>query len=306
MSAHGHYNVPILFQGKVLGVFVLYLQAGHRRQQSEINLLERVADVLSMGINKHYVDQALLLEKERAEQATQAKGAFLAIMSHEIRTPMNAIIGFTRRVLKSKELNARHRDALERVDNASKHLLELLNDILDFSKIDAGKFKLEISPFDLRDELVSLERLFSGKALESQNTLHFHCDKSLPARLVGDALRLRQILVNLLGNAIKFTQRGRVDLFAGGEYKKDGLFELEIKVVDSGIGMNEEQQQRVFDTFSQAEDFTARKYGGTGLGLSISQRLVIMMGGEISVESEEGKGSSFMFRIQLPVAEDQD
>ncbi|MCB1734834.1 MAG: response regulator [Gammaproteobacteria bacterium] len=234
-----------------------------------------------------------------AEDANRAKSFFLANMSHEIRTPMNAIIGLSHLAL-GTALDRRQRDYLSKIETSAKSLLGIINDILDFSKIEAGKLAMEQVPFDLHvDVLHNMSDVIGLKAAEKGLELLFDFDPELPNALIGDPLRLGQILINLGNNAVKFTDSGSVTLgIETLDAKQDGLT-LRFEVRDTGIGMSEKQRKSLFQAFSQADASTTRKYGGTGLGLSISKRLVEMMGGEIGVESTQGKGSTFWFTVRL-------
>ncbi len=247
-------------------------------------------------------EEALRRATREAEHASRAKGDFLATMSHELRTPLNAILGMTHLAL-SAELPPRQEYHLRIIDQASRGLLALLNDILDFSKIEADMLTLESASFSL-DELLDELTLLLGPQIQAKG-LAFVAGREpeVPVGLMGDSLRLRQVLVNLVGNAMKFTERGEVTVFVqSGPVSSEGLVDLRITVRDTGLGMSPEQLERLFEPFTQADSSTTRRYGGTGLGLSISKRLTELMGGNISALSQPGKGSVFSVEARFPVS----
>jgi CheY-like chemotaxis protein len=241
--------------------------------------------------------------RDTALEASQSKSRFLTNMSHELRTPMNAVLGMLELLL-GTPLDEGQQDYAGKAERAARSLLSLLNDILDLSKIEAGKMTLDPHPFALRDLMRDLSVILSGNVGAKDLALRFELDPQLPARLIGDDQRLRQVLINLGGNAIKFTERGTVSL-ALREMARDGdRLLLQVSVSDTGIGIAPDEQARIFSDFGQANDSTARKFGGTGLGLSISNKLLLMMGSALRLDSEPGRGSRFWFELELPIAAD--
>jgi two-component system sensor histidine kinase/response regulator len=245
---------------------------------------------------------ALREAKTVAEEATKSKSEFLANMSHEIRTPMNAIIGLAHLCMKT-ELSPRQRDYVSKIHAAGVSLLELINGILDFSKIEAGKLDFDVSAFEIESILDNVSTLLSQKISDSNLELLFEISPKIPPVLLGDPLRLGQIITNLLSNAVKFTERGEIRLVGQMVEQIGDRVKLRFSVTDTGIGMTKDQTDRLFRPFSQADSSTSRKYGGTGLGLAISKTLVEMMEGSIEVESEPGKGSTFTFTVCLGISD---
>ncbi|MGA8324428.1 MAG: response regulator [Xanthobacteraceae bacterium] len=262
----------------------------HMEYGGQRGLLGWIVDVTELT----KIQTALSEAKVAAEDATKAKAEFLANMSHEIRTPMNAVIGLAHLCLKT-ELTSKQRDYVGKIHNASTSLLSIINDILDFSKIDAGKLDIENVAFEIDSVMNNISTMVAQKIQDKGLELLFHISSDIPPALLGDPLRLGQVLINLLGNAVKFTERGEIRLIGELLEQTGDKVKLRFSVKDTGIGMTKEQANRLFQAFAQADTSTSRKYGGTGLGLAISKHLVELMGGSIWVVSEPGGGSTFSF-----------
>ena len=270
-----------------------------------MEIRRKVADLIeSEALQRRYLQESLAKQGQieqalqQAEDATTAKSEFLANMSHEIRTPLNAILGFSQ-LLQSAPLEGLHLEYMVNLRQAGESLLRILNDVLDYSKMEAGRLELVNESFDLQDLLSAVTQLFSYQLLEKNLSLRVQVDDAVPTHLLGDALRLRQILINLVGNAFKFTERGAIEITVECPHRNDKSLTLKFSVIDSGIGMNEQQVSRLFHSFAQADSSITRRFGGTGLGLSICRQLVGLMGGAISVESVPGVGSSFSLTVNL-------
>ena len=286
-------------------------------RRDELGLLSRTMNEMALQINeknkalldahtlleKRVVDRTreLMLAKDKAEAANRAKSNFLANMSHEIRTPMNGVIGMTQLALLASPPQEQ-REYLELIEKSSYRLLNVVNDILDFSKIEANKLELTTARFDLRDTIATTIQEFSFKAKEKGIGLDWHVTDEIPESFMGDAGRLSQILINLIGNAIKFTETGRISVRVEKEYAELDECVVHVTVTDSGIGISPEYQASIFEAFSQADESHSRPYEGTGLGLAICAKLVSLMNGQIWVESEEGKGAVFHFTALLKKA----
>jgi signal transduction histidine kinase/CheY-like chemotaxis protein/HPt (histidine-containing phosphotransfer) domain-containing protein len=294
---------PLKIENRAIGcIFFSAQERAFQLSEREIKSIERYVTQMGTAIRNAQLFQAAEESRHEAEAANETKGTFLANMSHEIRTPMNAIIGLTGLCLET-ELNTKQEDYLTKVDSAANALRTIIDDILDFSKLEAGKFEFENIPFSLNGVLDNLATICMVRCQDKHLELVFQRDPQLPDTLCGDPTRLGQILINLAGNAIKFTEEGQIVVEVRQTARVDDRVTVHFDVRDSGIGMNEEQLARLFQSFSQADSTISRQYGGTGLGLAISQQLTEMMGGEIEVTSAPGKGSSFHFTLTFDAAE---
>jgi signal transduction histidine kinase/CheY-like chemotaxis protein len=272
-------------------------QAGVELENMNRELTEEIDYVKRM-------EQELKLAKDKAEEMSQAKGEFLANMSHEIRTPMNGVIG-TLQLLSDTKLGAVQQEYVDTAHKSAHSLLTILNDILDLSKIEAGKLNIELIPLDIREIVSELITLHSMTAEEKIIRLYADIDEQLPQVLIGDPTRIRQILANLISNALKFTEKGHVMVKISVLSSDDQYADIRMEVEDTGVGIREEIKDKLFNEFTQADGSTTRKYGGTGLGLAIVKQLVEMMHGRFGVDSVPGEGSTFWFRVNLGISAEQ-
>jgi len=276
----------------VLALFFFFIL--FRRKHTESRKLEILVQERTAALHKSQIDLERLLEGTKA--AYHAKSVFLANMSHEIRTPMNSILGFSELAL-DDDIPIKTREYLGKILENTEGLLQIINDILDVSKVESGKMELEKIPFDIHEILTGCRTLVMPKAVEKGIMLYFYAEPSVDRMLLGDTTRLRQVFVNLLSNAIKFTNTGTIKVLAEVRKKTENNITMYFEVKDSGIGMTNEQIEKIFDPFTQAETGTMRKYGGTGLGLSITKNIIELMGGKLSVDSSPGIGSKFYFTL---------
>ena len=291
--------VPIFIRGRWWG-FIGFSECKGRRvwTESELEALRLTALTIGGAIERQRMDAELKIAKEEAEAASRSKSDFLANMSHEIRTPMNGVIGMADLMINTT-LDNKQRKYMANIKHSAEALLTVINDVLDFSKIEAGQLALEEIDFCLPEVVESVLDLMAFRTSQKELELLSSIEPGVPHYVAGDPNRVRQVLINLLGNAVKFTERGEVRLRVWAERQDDETVEVIFAVMDTGIGMTPEQQGRIFDAFAQADRSVARRFGGSGLGLSISRRLAQMMGGDITVQSAEGQGSSFRFSVVL-------
>lgn len=293
--------IPLMEEKRLLGiVFVGSVSSYRNWTQAEINLVQSIADIMVTALSREHMQSEIIAERDNASAASLAKSEFLSRMSHEIRTPMNAIIGMTT-IAQTTNDNARIQYCLNKISEASRHLLGLINDVLDMSKIEANKLELIEEPFDFEKTLENICNVITVKADEKKINLFITIDPEVPTDVIGDELRLSQVITNLLSNAIKFTpDHGNIDLnISLKEILSENESILYVEVVDNGIGISPDQQRKLFKSFEQAEGNITRRFGGTGLGLVISKRIVELMDGEIGVTSEINNGSRFFFTIKI-------
>ena len=280
----------------------IWVEGSFRKVAEEDPEGELIAVIREIGARK-VLEAELTAARDRAEAAAKAKSEFLANMSHELRTPLTSVVGFAGLLGQSRTLGDEERRYVERIAAGSEALLAVINDILDYSKLEAGAVELDLHRFDPLALAQAGVELMEGQCRAKGLDLRLEADPDMPAGLIGDSARLRQVLLNFLSNAVKFTAEGGVTVNASCEPGTDGRVWLSLSVKDTGVGVSDAQVEQLFDRFTQADASTTRTFGGTGLGLAISRQLVEMMGGEIGAFGQPGEGSTFWFQIPLPMAD---
>ncbi len=301
MTPHGHYIIPLRVHDTVMGVMFLYTQVYPSRNPTRINLLENIGHLIAQAIQNDHIEQKLIEASDAAKASSIAKSEFLANMSHEIRTPLNGILGFTDMLLRDDERTTPQdrQEWLGVIQTSGQHLLQLINNILDLSKVESGEIELEITPCDPMGILAELASVMRIHAADKMIKLNVESVGRLPKTIRTDPTRFRQVLTNLVGNAIKFTEQGSVTMRARTCDTADGESSLIIEVIDTGMGIPDEKLETIFEPFSQADSSITRNFGGTGLGLTISRNLIETMGGSLCVSSTVGVGSTFA--ISMPI-----
>lgn len=304
MQAHGHFIVPLSAGDDVLGIMFLYTDPYPIQHESRLTMLKQVGELMALAILREQAQTSLQKTSAMAMQASVTKSEFLANMSHEIRTPMNGVLGMLE-LLRDTDMSRTQWELVDTAHNSAESLLEIINDILDFSKLEAGKIETEKVSFNLGALVEEVSTLLSGRAFTKGMELNCFLPADLDSKWIGDPMRIWQILTNLIGNAIKFTDQGEVSVSLKPITRNENQHVFRFEIRDTGIGIPLNVQIRLFQPFSQAETATARRFGGTGLGLSICKSLVTLMGGSIGLESDVGKGSCFWFTLPLTIDDNE-
>lgn len=297
-------GVPLKDENNVIGIMCLQDYNDENKFSSEdLNGLEFIANQIAVAIQRKTALENMVKARKAAEEAAQAKQLFMSTMSHEIRTPLNEVIGITNLLLQGNPREDQM-DFLKTLRFSANHLLTLVNDVLDYNKMESGNLVFEKTPFSLRDFIDEIKRSYSFRAMDKKLSFEVLTDEALPDTVVGDPIRLNQILSNLLSNAIKFTSSGSITVELRETERKGNITRISFRVTDTGIGIPEEMHEKVFESYSQAAIDTTRRYGGTGLGLAICKKLVELMGSKITLKSRPGEGSSFSFTLEYELGEE--
>lgn len=314
MAEHGHCTAPITLGDEVVGVLNLYVPHGRVCQTHELAFVDSAAAVLASMIQRARTRATLARARESSQRATAAKNRFLSHMSHELRTPMNGVVGMIQ-LLGDTQLSAQQRDFVRTLRSSSTTMMRIVNDVLDLSKIESDKLVVEHAPFDLLDLVHDIMRPIEHRATDRSIEAVWHIDVGVPDQVVGDSLRIRQILSNLLENALKFTENGEIELrvsltgdrsMAASKRTRNGSKWVRFDVIDSGIGIAPEAIEHLFQPYTQADGSIARRFGGTGLGLAIAHKLATALGGQLSLHSELDVGSTFTLTLPVHLGEPMD
>jgi PAS domain S-box-containing protein len=298
-------GVPLRVEGEIIGVIVLQDYHSEDKFSSEdLNVLDFIANQIATAIQRRTMLDNLIIARQKAEEAAQSKQTFMSTMSHEIRTPLNEVIGITNLLIQGNPREDQM-DLIKTLRFSGNHLMTLVNDVLDYNKMESGKFLFEQTQFNFIDFLEEIKRSYTFRAKEKKLDFDIIKDRNLPVSVIGDPIRLNQILSNLLSNALKFTMHGEIKVHVAETKRRGNHSNIEFKIIDTGIGIPKDKQSDIFDSFTQASADTTRRFGGTGLGLAISKKLIEFQGGTIKVESEPDKGSTFIFNLNIIVSEQQ-
>jgi PAS domain S-box-containing protein len=296
-------GVPLRVEGSIIGVMCLQdYNDENKFLMDDVYVLDFIANQVALSIQRRIMLDNLIIARQKAEEAAQSKQLFMSTMSHEIRTPLNEVIGITNLLMQGQPREDQM-DFIKTLKFSGNHLLTLVNDVLDYNKMESGKIVFEQTQFNLSDFLEEIMRSYSFRSKAKNLSFDLKKDQSLPEEVIGDPIRLNQILSNLLSNALKFTKNGGINVFVRELSSNGNQVKVEFTVNDTGIGIPKEKHAAIFEGFTQASADTTRQYGGTGLGLAICKKLIELQGGTIFIESEPGKGSSFRFAISLGVSE---
>ena len=296
-------GVPLKVESNIIGVMCLQdYNDENKFSQDDLYVLDFIANQIAIALQRRMMLDNLILARQKAEEAAQSKQLFMSTMSHEIRTPLNEVIGITNLLLQGNPREDQM-DFIKTLKFSGNHLLTLVNDVLDYNKMESGKIIFEQTQFNLSDFLDEIMRSYSFRSKAKHLGFDINKSSNLPVEVIGDPIRLNQILSNLLSNALKFTNEGSIMVFVKELSRKGNQSQIEFTVKDTGIGIPKDKHIVIFDSFTQASPDTTRRFGGTGLGLAICKKLIEMQGGTITLESEPGKGSSFSFVISLGISE---